>query len=212
MAKKTVKAHDDDVFEILSRDEFETLALQQLDGLYAAALHLTRNEADARDLVQDTYLRALRFRHKFRAGTNFRGWIFKLMYRLFVNRYHKKVWERDHLASYDQQVITVASDSVRYNPEASTMLRLDVETLTAALQEVPEVYRTPLVLCNVNQFSYDEIATLLKVPIGTVMSRLFRGRKLLKERLSQLQQDPVQTNEPIDIARYRIKRGAADGM
>lgn len=191
----------------LTRDEFETLALQQLDGLYAAALHLTRNPADARDLVHDAYLRAFRFRHRFRAGTNFRGWFFKLLYRLFVNQYHRRTWEREHLTAVEAGPAAPALD-----PEAATLLRLDVDTLQRALQDVPEVYRTPVVLCDVNEFSYEEIAQILEIPIGTVMSRLFRGRRFLRQRLAELEATPgvraPVEHQPIDIQQYRQQRGS----
>jgi RNA polymerase sigma-70 factor (ECF subfamily) len=205
----------EEAFATLTREEFETLALQQLDGLYAAALHLCKNEPDARDLVHDAYLRAFRFRHKFRAGTNFRGWFYKLMYRLFVNQYHKRSWERDNLTSVDHTHLEPVARDARYDPEAAALMRLDVETLQRAIQQVPETYRAPLILCDVNEFSYEEIAGILDIPMGTVMSRLFRARKHLRGILAELDARPSRAQEgaPIDMARYRGKqRGAGHGV
>ncbi len=198
--------------ETLSREEFETLALQQLDGLYAAARHLCKNEADAQDLVHDAYLRALRFYKSFQPGTNFRGWIFRLMYRLFINRYHQQQREREHILSSDDHLSLIPDKG--QGPELSAIMRLEAESVEKALAELPELYRSVVILCDVNEFSYEEIAAILDLPIGTVMSRLFRGRRQLRQILAaEAEQKAKQQKEaPIDINMYRRERGIVNGM
>lgn len=187
--------------EALTRQEFETLALQQLDGLYATARHLCKNEADAQDLVHDAYLRAFKFRDRFRPGTNFRGWIFQLLYRLFINRYHQQHREMERVSQSDEQLALLPDSN--QGPELSAIMRLEAASVAAALKKLPELYRSVVVLCDVNEFSYEEIATILDIPIGTVMSRLFRGRRQLRQLLA----DQVDTSsEPLDFAAYREKR------
>ena len=195
--------------ETLSREEFETLALQQLDGLYAAARHLCKNEADAQDLVHDAYLRALRFYKRFQPGTNFRGWIFQLMYRLFINRYHQLQREREHVLPSDEHLNRIP-DSAQ-GPEFSAIMRLEAESVERALAKLPELYRSVVVLCDVNEFSYEEIAAILDLPIGTVMSRLFRGRQRLRQILSDEAKATAERQQeaPIDINMYRRERGLA---
>ena len=161
---------------------FEQDALALLDRLYAAALRLTRNEADAQDLVQDTYLRAFRSAAQFEAGTNLRGWMFTILHNTFLNQ------RRDRGRSpidADSEVVEQAPDirEASGNPE-ELLLRgtLDAD-LQAALDSLPPAYREAVWLRDVEQFSYDEIAGIIGVPIGTVMSRISRGRRALYDDL-----------------------------
>jgi RNA polymerase sigma-70 factor, ECF subfamily len=153
-----------------------------LDRLYAAALRLTRNEADAEDLVQETYLKAFRAADQFRAGTNLRGWLFTILHNTFLNQ------RRDR----SREAVDVDSEAVEQAPEPADraaspedmLLRdaLDAD-LKAALDSLPEAFRTAVWLRDVEQFTYDEIAQIVNVPIGTVMSRISRGRRLLHDGL-----------------------------
>jgi RNA polymerase sigma-70 factor, ECF subfamily len=158
--------------------EFEQDALALVDRLYAAALRLTRNEDDAQDLVQDTYLRVFRSAGQFEAGTNLRGWMFTILHNTFLNQ------RRDR----GRSPVEVDSDAVERAPddrlsEANPEQRLLRDTmdvdLQAALDSLPATYREAVWLRDVEQFSYEEIAGIVGVPIGTVMSRISRGRKAL---------------------------------
>lgn len=161
---------------------FEQEALALLDRLYAAALRLTRNEADAEDLVQDTYLRAFRSAARFEPGTNMRGWLFTILHNTFLNQ------RRDRRRS----PIDVDSERVEQAPDAAErpgspedlLLRATMDAdLKAALDGLPEAFRAAVWLRDVEQFSYEEIAGILGAPIGTVMSRISRGRRALHDQL-----------------------------
>jgi len=157
---------------------FEQDALALVDRLYATALRLTRNDADAQDLVQDTYLKAFRSSGQFQTGTNLKGWMFTILHNTFLNQ------RRDR----GRSPVEVDSDAVERAPddrlsEANPEQRLLRDTmdvdLQAALDSLPATYREAVWLRDVEQFSYEEIAGIVGVPIGTVMSRISRGRKAL---------------------------------
>jgi RNA polymerase sigma-70 factor (ECF subfamily) len=161
---------------------FEQDALALVDRLYAAALRLTRNEADAQDLVQDTYLKALRSSGQFEAGTNLRGWMFTILHNTFLNQ------RRDRGRSpidADSEAVEQAPDPrlEATNPEALLLRDTMDADLQAALDGLPAAYREAVWLRDVEQFSYEEIAGIVGVPIGTVMSRISRGRKALYDDL-----------------------------
>jgi RNA polymerase sigma-70 factor (ECF subfamily) len=161
---------------------FEQDALALVDRLYAAALRLTRNEADAQDLVQDTYLKALRSSGQFEAGTNLRGWMFTILHNTFLNQ------RRDRGRSpidADSEAVEQAPDHrvAETNPEALLLRGTMDADLQAALDGLPAAYREAVWLRDVEQFSYDEIAGIVGVPIGTVMSRISRGRRALYDDL-----------------------------
>ena len=161
---------------------FEQDALALLDRLYSAALRLTRNEADAQDLVQDTYLKALRSSGQFEAGTNLRGWMFTILHNTFLNQ------RRDRGRSpidADSDAVEQAPDPrlEATNPEALLLRETMDADLQAALDNLPAAYREAVWLRDVEQFSYEEIAGIIGVPIGTVMSRISRGRRALYDDL-----------------------------
>lgn len=161
---------------------FEQDALTLVDRLYAAALRLTRNEADAQDLVQDTYLKAFRSSGQFEAGTNLRGWLFTILHNTFLNQ------RRDRGRSpidADSEAVEQAPDTrtAAANPEELLLRDTMDADLQAALDSLPPAYREAVWLRDVEQFSYDEIAGIVGVPIGTVMSRISRGRKALYDDL-----------------------------
>jgi RNA polymerase sigma-70 factor (ECF subfamily) len=176
----------------VASDEFEAEALRHLDALYRTALRMTRSEADAEDLVQETYIRAFRFRDQFTLGTNMKAWLFRILTNTFINTYRRKAAQPevtdlegvDEFSLYRRMADDRAASSSP-DPEAE-LLRNVVDTeVTDALEELPEKFRTT-VLLDVEGFSYKEIAEMLGIPIGTVMSRLHRGRKFLQKRLYDL--------------------------
>ena len=176
----------------MATDPFESEALSFLDALYRTALRMTRSEAEAEDLVQETYIRAFRFRQQFTPGTNLKAWLFRILTNTFINTYRRKTAQPevtdldgiDEFSLYRRMADDRAASSSP-DPEAE-LLKTVVDTeVTDALEELPEKFRTT-VLLDVEGFSYKEIAEMLSIPIGTVMSRLHRGRKFLQKRLYDL--------------------------
>lgn len=169
-------------------DEFSAAALDLLDSLYGAALRLTRNPDTAQDLVQDTYLKAIRARARFEAGTNLKAWLYTILHNTWRNR------RRDGARSkvdFDSEAVEQAAEGTGLGPATAAdspetlLLRATLDAdLQAALDALPETYREVVWLRDVDELSYQEIATVVAVPIGTVMSRLSRGRKQLFARLS----------------------------
>ena len=169
-------------------DRFERDALVFMDQLYAAALRYTKNPEDARDLVQDTYLKAFNSFHQFEEGTNLRAWLYRILTTTFINTYRKDQ-RRPQLASgelEDWQLAEAQSHTsdLGKSAEVEALENLPDSDIKRALQEIPEEFRIAVYLADVEGFSYKEIANIVEVPAGTVMSRLHRGRKLLRERLA----------------------------
>jgi len=169
-------------------DRFERDALVFMDQLYAAALRYTKNPEDARDLVQDTYLKAFNSFHQFEEGTNLRAWLYRVLTTTFINTYRKDQ-RRPQLASgelEDWQVAEAQSHTsdLGKSAEVEALENLPDSDIKRALQEIPEEFRIAVYLADVEGFSYKEIADIVEVPAGTVMSRLHRGRKLLREKLA----------------------------
>jgi RNA polymerase sigma-70 factor (ECF subfamily) len=170
---------------------FEAEALACVDSLYRTALRLTRVPADAEDLVQETYLKAFRAADRFQAGTNLRAWLFTILHNTARNRARDRA--RDTVTA-DSEVVDRADDSSRVWPGSShgdnpeTILLRDTLTpdLQAAVEALPDAFRQAVWLRDVEEFSYAEIAEMLAIPVGTVMSRISRGRRLLFDRLQHL--------------------------
>jgi len=167
---------------------FERDAIAYMDKLYAAALRYTKNPEDARDLVQDTYLKAFNSFHQFEEGTNLRAWMYRVLTTTFINSYRKDQ-RRPQLASgelEDWQLAKAQSHTsdLGKSAEAQALENLPDSDIKRALQEIPEEFRIAVYLADVEGFSYKEIANIVDVPAGTVMSRLHRGRKLLREKLT----------------------------
>jgi RNA polymerase sigma-70 factor, ECF subfamily len=172
-----------------ARREFETLALEHVDPLYSAALRLTKNERDAEDLVQDAFLRAFRFFDKFERGTNIKAWLFKILTNTFINRYRRKVKERTVVEGaaregFNERFVARDANEGSANPEQYLFERLLSDDVLGAIDDLPIDFRLVVILADLQEFSYKEIAEILDCPVGTVMSRLFRGRKLLQKTLA----------------------------
>ena len=170
-------------------DAFTSEALELLDSLYGTALRLTRDVDRAEDLVQDTYLKAFRARRRFAAGTNLKAWLFTILYNTWRNRRRDQARSR---VAFDSEALDEANESLSAvaastpdSPEA-LLLRADMEAeLKAALDALPEAFRMAVWLRDVEELTYQEIAEALDIPIGTVMSRISRGRRQLCRLLTR---------------------------
>ena len=168
---------------------FEQEALQHLDALYRTALRMTRNPQDAEDLVQETYLRAYRFFDKFQPGTNLRAWLFKILTNAYINRYRKQATQPrvDSLDDSEEFVLYNHLDTEAAarggSVEAQVLDRFAESDIKAAIEALPPQFRMAVLLADVEGFSYNQIAEITGVKKGTVMSRLFRGRRLLQKAL-----------------------------
>jgi RNA polymerase sigma-70 factor (ECF subfamily) len=165
-----------------ARPGFETEALSHLDSLYGTALRLTRNEADAQDLVQDSYVKAFRSAKQFIPGTNLKAWLFTILHNTFRNL--RRDSGRDPVEVDSEQVELSAGADPAASPEEQLLRTAMGPDLQAALDALPEAFREAVWLRDVEEFPYAEIAEMLGIPIGTVMSRISRGRRMLYERLA----------------------------
>ncbi len=169
------------------RERFEREALPLMPGLYSAALRLTRNAADAEDLLQETFLRAYRGFAGFQEGTNLKAWMYRILTNTFINVYRKR--QREPLTVSDEDMDDwylydrLARRSVGPSAETEVLEAIPDEDVQVALEALPEGFRMAVLLADVEGFSYREIAEIMDVPIGTVMSRLHRGRRALEKAL-----------------------------
>jgi RNA polymerase sigma-70 factor (ECF subfamily) len=194
--------------------EFEELALRHLDPMYSAALRLTKNERDAEDLVQDAFLRAFRFFDKFERGTNIKAWLFKILTNTFINRYRRRLKERSVVEGSERDTVHerfISRDATELaaNPEQYFFDRLLSDDVLSAVDGLPLDFRLVVILADLQEFSYKEIAEILACPVGTVMSRLYRGRKLLQKMLRQFAEEQgmlKQEEVPTDLAEFRKRR------
>ncbi len=165
-------------------------AMPLMDGLYSAAMRMTRNAADAEDLVQETYLKAFNAYERFETGTNLKAWMYRILTNSYINAYRKKQRRPDESDIDDIEDLYLyrrlggAESAVLSRSAEDELLEMFGEDeVKLALEDLPEHYRMPILLADVEGFAYKEIAEILDVPIGTVMSRLHRGRKQLQKRL-----------------------------
>ncbi|MFQ5639091.1 MAG: sigma-70 family RNA polymerase sigma factor [bacterium] len=171
------------------RREFEVLAFPYMDSLYHTALRMTKNELDAEDLVQDVYVRAFRFFHKFQEGSNFKAWIFKILTNTFINQYRKKSKQPLHVEFDKVRVSQFIDSDEKYvglpliKSDKKNYDALFDDQIMEALDQLPDEFRTIVMLADVELFSYKEISKIIGCPMGTVMSRLSRARKRLQEML-----------------------------
>lgn len=165
---------------------FEREALPHLSSLYSTALYLTKSPEKAEDLVQDAMLKAFRFWHRYEEGTNCKAWLFRIMTNTFINGTRKKhhLVESLDATPYEYSGESLSDQVSYYNSPDETFLKtLFPEEVQAAINQLPDSFRIPVVLADLNDFSYKEIADIMDCPVGTVMSRLSRGRKRLQEKL-----------------------------
>jgi RNA polymerase sigma-70 factor (ECF subfamily) len=173
-------------------DRFRAEALPLLDSLYGAALRMTRNPADAEDLVQETMLRAYRAFDRFEAGTNLKAWLFRILTNAYINTYRKRQREpqkvsQDEIEDFDlYQELKDHDSQFSETPENIVLDSLVDSDILEAIEDLPEQFRLAVVLSDIEDFSYAEMAEIMDVPMGTVMSRLHRGRKALQKRLWDL--------------------------
>jgi len=175
---------------------FEAEALTHLDGLYRAALRLTRVPADAEDLVQETYLKAFRASDKFEPDTNLRAWLFTILHNTARNRARDRA--REHV-TIDSEAVDRAADTRSGAAETPEMLLLRetmAPELQASIDALPDAFRQAVWLRDVEEFSYAEIAAMLDIPLGTVMSRISRGRQMLFDRLKEAEGIAVSNTRP----------------
>jgi RNA polymerase sigma-70 factor (ECF subfamily) len=176
----------------VDKQRFRDEAIPLLDSLYAAALRMTRNPADAEDLIQETMLRAYRAFDRFEEGTNIRAWLFRIMTNAYINTYRKRQREpikvpQDDVEEFDlYQELKNHDPQFAITPETIVLDSLFEADILTAIEELPEQFRLAVVLSDVEGFTYAEMAEIMGVPMGTVMSRLHRGRKALQKRLWQL--------------------------
>jgi len=166
---------------------FDKEFMPHIDSMYNFAFRLTNDEDDANDLVQDTYLKAFRFINSFERGTNAKAWLFRILKNSFINDYRKKSKEPSKV---DYQDVETTYNSVEdAEIDATTDLRTETvqdmigDEVANALNSLPVDFRTVIILCDIEGFTYEEMAKILDIPIGTVRSRLHRARNLLKEKL-----------------------------
>ena len=165
---------------------FEEQVLPHLDALYRAGLAMTRNPSDAEDLVQETYLRAFQAKDRFLSGTNARAWLFRILTNLYINEYrkNKRAPEKTSLDETEEfYLYRRLSARPDPSPERTVLLQIEADAVKEAIAKLPDDYRETVVLADLNGLSYQEISEQLGIPIGTVRSRLSRGRNLIQKAL-----------------------------
>ncbi len=167
--------------------EFEREAVPHMDALYNYAVKMTGDSDDASDLIQETYLKAFRFWDKFEKGTNCKAWLFRIMKNTFINTYRKTSKEPDKV---DYEEIENFYENIKPSSTDSAHLEKDIydnlldDEMSEAISSLPEDFRTVIILCDIEGYTYDEIADFVDVPVGTVRSRLHRARKMLFTKLT----------------------------
>jgi RNA polymerase sigma-70 factor (ECF subfamily) len=171
---------------------FQEEALPLLDSLYAGALRMTRNPADAEDLVQETMLRAYRSFNRFEPGTNLKAWLFRILTNAYINVYRKRQREPQKVSQDDVEEFDLYQELKDHDPQFSATPETIVldslvdSDIIEAIDALPEQFRLAVILSDIEGFTYAEMAEIMDVPLGTVMSRLHRGRKALQKRLWDL--------------------------
>jgi RNA polymerase sigma-70 factor, ECF subfamily len=206
-------------------DAFEVELLGHLDTLYGVSCRMSKSTAEAEDLVQDTVVKAMRARDQFEPGTNLKAWLLRILTNTFINRYRRGGLERDLFDGPDADSLTdgwVGANTMRAmrDPETQALTPLVEAEVQRALDDLPDEFRLAVVLSDIEELSYKEIADAMGCPIGTVMSRLHRGRKMLQKTLREhaiamgiVNEETAASSRdeaPSDLAAYRRrKRGVA---
>jgi RNA polymerase sigma-70 factor (ECF subfamily) len=209
----------------LSAGAFETESLAHLDSLYAVAMRLTRNSSDSEDLVQDTFVKAMRARQQFVPGTNIRAWLLRIMTNTFINRYRRGGLERSVFEGPDSDPLSdgwIGASTLKAmrDPESQALRPMLEREIQSALEALPDEFRLAVMLADVEELSYQEAAEVMGCPIGTVMSRLHRGRRLLKAKLYDVAREmglvgpeaeigEAAPSSPINLASYRKRQAAS---
>ena len=173
-------------------EEFEKEAVPHMDSLYNYALKMTGDSDDANDLIQETYLKAFRFWDKFEKGTNCKAWLFRILKNTYINTYRKETKEPDKV---DYEDVENFYENVKPSSTDSAHLEKDIydnlldDELSEAITSLPEDFRTVVILCDIEGYTYDEIADFIDCPVGTVRSRLHRARKMLFTKLHKYAAD-----------------------
>ncbi|MGQ9730906.1 MAG: sigma-70 family RNA polymerase sigma factor [Candidatus Zipacnadales bacterium] len=172
------------------RTRFEALAEERKRELFNAALRMTRDREDAEDLTQETLAKAYAAFHQFRPGTNFKAWIYRVLVNTYINHYRRER-RAPQMKSWEELAVDGDADYAREDPsrlscpEEAVLARVPDEEVQPALEALPDEFRIAVLLSDVDDFTYKEIAEILDIPLGTVRSRIFRGRRLLRQRLRE---------------------------
>jgi RNA polymerase sigma-70 factor (ECF subfamily) len=208
---------------------FQDEAVPHLDALYGTALRMTKDEADAEDLVQEAMLKAYRYFDKYENGTNCKAWLFKIMTNTFINRYRKSKKRKEYLVDDDYRPLQERAEAPARNPfiddfkedEENLYFKMFGDEVKTALETMPVDFRMVVLLADLQDFAYKEIAEIMDCPIGTVMSRLYRGRRMLQAKLEEyalkegyIDVDDIEGDEseddsdskPADLEEYRQRR------
>lgn len=201
---------------------FDREALPHAQALYGAAMRLVRSPDDANDLVQETYFKAWRAFESFESGTNCKAWLFRILTNTFINKYRRKAKEKDILEGKERiaaehELVHLPSKRAFLDPEGALADATLGDEVIAALEAVPADFKAVVILSDIEGFSYKEIADIVGIPVGTVMSRLFRGRRILQDRLfgyavdvgvlrPSLDASKEGKDEPMSLADYRKRR------
>ena len=189
-----------------TKDQFTSDAMQYAPQLFSTALRMTRSRSDAEDLVQETYIKGWRSFHTFQEGTNLRAWLFRIMTNTYINKYNAQKRKGTEVELDDVEELFLykrlgSIDQSQLSSSAEDQM-LDLFTddeVKNALESLPEDFRIPVLLSDVDGFSYKEIAEMLEIPIGTVMSRLHRGRKAMQKMLYEYARDKGLIVEPATV-------------
>lgn len=207
------------------REAFQREAVPHLDALYGTALRMTKSESDAEDLIQETMLKAFRYFDKYEQGTNCKAWLFKIMTNTFINRYRKKQKRKEFLIDDDFRPLQERAEAPEHTPfhenydsEEHLYFKMFGDEVKRALEEIPVDFRMVVLLADLQDFAYKEIAEIMDCPIGTVMSRLYRGRRMLQAQLAEYAraqgyidtdtEEVAAEKEPTSLENYRRQKEA----